>query len=101
MAYSFIATTKKAQDWSAVRKQVFDPESAIEMFPVESAPTGVYHLGICIPTYKLNQRPQTWEELQKTIHTLKNDFEFEVFDLYHGFYVSDENLDEVKKSLLP
>lgn len=100
MAYSFIAITKKTQNWTEVRNRVFDPESAIEMFPIESGKKGVYNLGICIPSVKLNQRPQTWDELLRIFNSLKIDFEFEVFDLYHGFYVTDDNLHEVRNSLL-
>lgn len=97
MAYNFIATSAKEPDWQKVHTKVFNENSAIEMFPIETGKVE-YQLGISIPFVKLERHPNTWEALAKTIKEL-NDFGFRVFDLYNGFYVDDGNLNKVKQSL--
>ena len=100
MAYSFIANTTKEVDWSNLHSEVFIPDSAIEMFPIASDKSDNYYLGISIPFGKLDKYPNTWDDLVNTIHKLKRNYGFEIFDLYHGFFVNDNNINQVKESLL-
>lgn len=99
MAYSFIATTKKNPNWSNLHTQVFRPDTSIEVFPIESEEPDKYYVGICIPFSKLDKHPNTWDDLVNVIHKMKGEFGFEIFDLYHGFFVTDENINQVKESL--
>ena len=101
MAYSFIAVSEKEPDWKSLHAQIFREDSAIEMFPIQSEEPGKYYLGICIPFSKLDQYPETWDELVSIINKLKSTFGFDTLDLYHGFFVNDENMGQVKASLFP
>lgn len=99
MAYSLIATTTQKTDWKKLYAEVFNPDIGIEMFPIASGAPDVYYLGINIPFFKLDAHPDTWDILVKIINKLKTVFSFEVFDLYNGFFVDDQNIEQVKKSL--
>lgn len=99
MAYSFIATTTQKTDWQKLHAEVFNPDSAIEMFPIASDEPDVFYLGISIPMLKIDKYSDTWNDLVKTITKLKTAHSFEIFDLYHGFYVGDQNIEQVKKAL--
>jgi hypothetical protein len=99
MAYSFLAISDNEPNWEELHSEVFNPNGAIEMFPIEED-DGKSYLGISIPSSKLELNPNTWDELVTTITTLKNKYSFKIFDLYHGFFVDDSNIDEVKSQLI-
>jgi hypothetical protein len=85
MAYSLIATSNKEPDWQKLHQEVFNPDSAIEMFPITSDEPGVFYLGISIPLFKLDKHPATWKDLVEVITKLKTKHNCEIFDLYNGF----------------
>jgi fructose 1,6-bisphosphatase len=80
---------------------LFKASSAIEMFPIASTEPNKYNLGLSIPIFKQKENPNTWNDLVETITKLEADYSFEVFDLYNGFVVTPDNLDQVKKALIP
>ncbi len=99
MAYSFIASTTQKTEWQKLHKEVFKSTNGIEMFPIASSVPNVFYLGICIPFSRLETYPDTWNVLVKIISELKTTYSFEIFDLYNGFFVDDQNIEQVKKSL--
>lgn len=102
MAYSFIAITQKEPDWKEINSTVFNPGSAIEMFPIHSVDKNEFMLGICIPAHKLKMEKNydTFDKLMETIETLSEKHGFKVFDLYNGFFVDESNYDVVEETLL-
>lgn len=99
MGYSILAIAKKEPNWQELHSGIFNPNGPIEIFPIEEK-DGRYYLGLSIPSTKLEEHPNTWDELEATINVLKSKYSFKLFDLYAGFYIEDENLLEVKKQLI-
>ncbi|MBL4705906.1 MAG: hypothetical protein JKY54_15375 [Flavobacteriales bacterium] len=99
MGYNLLAIHSEEPDWTKLHEDILDKDGAIELFPIKED-DGKHYLGVNIPYNKLIAHSNTWEQLEKVVQILRTKYEFQVFDLYGGFFVDDGNLMEVKKQLL-
>lgn len=99
MSYNIIGIAEKEPNWKELHSDVFNPVGAIEMFPIDQG-DGKFYLGLSIPSKNIETHPNLWQQLEEVINQLRNKHGFQVFDLYGGFYVDQNNLAKLKKQLI-
>lgn len=93
MAYTLMAESPKAVDWTALHKAVLPIRKRVELFPVPAS----NGLGISVPQRLRNDL--AWEEFTQILDVLKK-FEMDVYDLASGTKVTADTLDSVKQTFI-
>lgn len=99
MGYALIGIAEKEPDWKQLHADVCDPKGPLEFIPIEEG-DGKHYLGISIPSSKLKAHDNAWEVLENVLGRMRKQHGFQVFDLYGGFFVDEENLPKLKQQLL-
>jgi hypothetical protein len=89
MAYTFMAESPKAVDWSALHGAVKPIRKRVELFPIPES-NGV---GLSVPQRQRNEL--AWEEITQLVDVF-NKFEMSVYDLSTGTKLGPDTLDSVK-----
>lgn len=97
MSYNIFAETDKKIDWEKLNDRVVI-QMFIEYFPMQGMGiNGGDALGISIPSK--NIKNGVWEELKIAIDILKNEFQFDLYDMYYGAKIDSKLMDNIKKNL--
>lgn len=90
MAYTFMAESPKAVDWTALHGAVIPLRKRVELFPIPAS----NGLGLSVPQRLRNEL--AWEEFTQILDVLRSKFGMEVFDLASGAKVAPDTLEKVK-----
>jgi hypothetical protein len=93
MAYTLMAESPKAVDWSALHAAIIPLRKRVELFPIPAS----NGLGLSVPQRLRNDL--AWEEFTQILDVLKR-FEMAVYDLATGTKVAAETLESVKQSFV-
>jgi len=93
MAYTLMAESKEAVDWSALHGTLMPIRKRVELFPIPAS----NGLGMSIPQRLRNDL--AWEEFTQMLDVLRK-FEMDVYDMHSGTKVEPGALDAVKKSFI-
>jgi len=98
MSYNILAQIDKKVDWKELNQKVM-PVRFLEFVPmIGKGINGGDAIGISIPAK--NSCIEAWEELKAIVYILANDYQFELYDLYHGAKIDDELLNQIKEQLI-
>jgi hypothetical protein len=94
MAYTLVAESPKAIDWSMLHQAVMPIRKRVEVFPVPAS----NGLGMSIP--QRLRSDLAWEEITQLLDLLGKKFGMEVFDLQTGERIQPGKLDGLKERFL-
>ena len=94
MAYTLVAESPKAVDWSALHGALMPIRKRVELFPVPAS----NGLGLSVGQRLRNDL--AWEELTQLLDILYKKFEMDVFDLQTGAKVESGGLETLKQSFI-
>ena len=94
MAYTFMAESPKAVDWTALHGAVKPIRKRVEIFPIPAS----NGLGLSVPQRLRNEL--AWEEFTQILDVLLKRFEMDVYDLASGAKVVQATMESVKNQFI-
>jgi hypothetical protein len=99
MAFNILAESSNQLNYDLIHKELFSDNLPFELFPMPGlGKQNGDAVGICVS--RTNAHANTWEILKKVIERLKTEFGCDVYDLYGGQKLDDNNVSMFRKNLI-